>query len=404
MPFQIALSGLNAASSDLNVTANNIANVNTTGFKSSRAEFADLFPISAYGLSSTATGVGVRTSRVAQQMTQGPINTTGNTLDLAISGEGFFTLSDNGSMVYTRAGAFGTDKNGYVVNAAGQRLQVFPPTSNGSFDTARLADLQLSTSTNPPLATRSIDANVNLPSGASAPTTTPFDATDPASYNYTRSTQVYDSLGTAHQAALYFVKGATANSWDVHVQIDGVDAGSSALTYSDSGTLLTPANGQITLPTYTPTSGAAAMNLSLDLGQSTQYGEDFAVNSLTQDGYTTGSLTTIEITAEGIVQARYTNGQATPLGQVALARFPNPQGLQQLGDTGWGETFAAGQPIRGGGDSPNFGAIQSGALEGSNVDLSAQLVNMITAQRNYQANAQMISTADQITQTIINIR
>ncbi|WP_028006974.1 flagellar hook protein FlgE [Solimonas flava] len=404
MPFQIALSGLNAASSDLNVTANNIANVNTTGFKSSRAEFADLFPISAYGLSSTATGVGVRTSRVAQQMTQGPINTTSNTLDLAISGEGFFTLSDNGSMVYTRAGAFGTDKNGYVVNAAGQRLQVFPPTSNGSFDTARLADLQLSTSTNPPLATSGIDANVNLPSSASAPTTTPFDATDPASYNYTRSTQVYDSLGTAHQAALYFVKGATANSWDVHVQIDGADAGSSTLTYSDSGTLLTPANGQIALPTYTPTSGAAAMNLSLDLGKSTQYGEDFAVNSLTQDGYTTGSLTTIEITAEGIVQARYTNGQATPLGQVALARFPNPQGLQQLGDTGWGETFAAGQPIRGGGDSPNFGAIQSGALEGSNVDLSAQLVNMITAQRNYQANAQMISTADQITQTIINIR
>lgn len=404
MPFQIALSGLNAASSDLNVTANNIANVNTTGFKSSRAEFADLFPISAYGLSSTATGVGVRTSRVAQQMTQGPINTTSNTLDLAISGEGFFTLSDNGSMVYTRAGAFGTDKNGYVVNAAGQRLQVFPPTSNGSFDTARLSDLQLSTSTNPPLATGSIDANVNLPSSASAPTTTPFDANDPTSYNYTRSTLVYDSLGTSHQAALYFVKGATANSWDVHVQIDGTDAGSSTLTYSDSGTMLTPANGQITLPTYTPSSGAAAMDLTLDLGQSTQYGEDFAVNSLTQDGYTTGSLTTIEITAEGIVQARYTNGQATPLGQVALARFPNPQGLQQLGDTSWGETFAAGQPIRGGGDSPNFGAIQSGALEGSNVDLSAQLVNMITAQRNYQANAQMISTADQITQTIINIR
>ncbi|WP_028081893.1 flagellar hook protein FlgE [Solimonas soli] len=404
MPFQIALSGLNAASADLNVTANNIANVNTTGFKQSRAEFADLYPISAYGLAATATGVGVRTARVAQQLAQGSINTTGNTLDLAISGEGFFTLSDNGAMVYTRAGAFGTDKSGYVVNAAGQRLQVFPPTSGGGFDSARLADLQLSTTTNPPQASASITANVNLPSSASAPATTPFDANDATSYNDTRSVQVYDSLGTAHQASMYFVKGAAANTWDVHVQVDGTDVGTSTMSYSDSGTLLTPAGGKITLPAYTPGTGAAAMNLTLDVGASTQYGDEFAVNSLKQDGYTTGSLTTIEITAEGVVQARYTNGQATPLGEIALARFPNPQGLQQLGDTSWGETFAAGQPIRGSGDSPNFGAIQSGALEGSNVDLSAQLVNMITAQRNYQANAQMISTADQITQTIINIR
>jgi len=404
MPFQIALSGLNAASADLNVTANNIANVNTTGFKSSRAEFADLFPISAYGLSSTATGIGVRTGRVAQQMTQGSINTTGNTLDMAIGGEGFFTLSDNGAIVYSRAGAFGTDDNGYVVNAAGQRLQVFPTTANGGFDTARLGDLQLSTTTNPPKPTAAINANVNLPSTDDAPATTPFDASDATSYNQTRSLTVYDSLGTAHQAAMYYVKGATANTWDVHVQIDGSDVGGGTVTYSDTGTLLTPAGGDLTLNAYTPGNGAAAMNLSLDLGDSTQYGDSFSLNSLTQDGYTTGSLTTVEITAEGIVQARYTNGQATPLGQIALTRFPNPQGLQQLGNSTWGETYVAGQPIRGAGDSPNFGGIQSGALEGSNVDLTAQLVNMITAQRNYQANAQMISTADQITQTIINIR
>lgn len=404
MPFQIALSGLNAAMSDLNVTANNIANVNTTGFKSSRAEFADLYPISAYGLSSTATGIGTRTSRVAQQMTQGNISTTGNTLDLAISGEGFFTLSDNGAMVYTRAGAFGTDDKGYVVNAAGQRLQVFPPTANGSFDTARLVDLQLSTSTNPPKPSALITANVNLPSTAEAPATTPFDATDATSYNETRALTVYDSLGTGHQAAMYYVKGATLNSWDVHVQIDGVDAGGGTLTYSDTGELLTPTDGTLPLNAYTPSNGAAAMNLSLALGGSTQYGDSFSLNSLTQDGYATGALTTVEITAEGIVQARYTNGQATPLGQIALTRFPNAQGLQQLGDSSWAESYAAGTPIRGTGDSANFGGIQSGALEGSNVDLSAQLVNMITAQRNYQANAQMISTADQITQTMINIR
>ncbi|NGY04406.1 flagellar hook protein FlgE [Solimonas terrae] len=404
MPFQIALSGLNAASADLNVTANNIANVNTTGFKSSRAEFADLFPISAYGLASNATGIGVRTARVAQQLSQGSVNTTGNTLDLAISGEGYFTLSDNGATVYSRAGAFGTDDHGYVVNAAGQRLQVFPATANGSFDTAQLGDLQLSSTTNPPRASTAISANINLPSTDSAPTTTPFDASDASSYNQTRSLTVYDSLGTAHQAAMYYVKGAAANSWDVHVQVDGSDVGGGTVTYSSSGALLTPAGGDLALNSYTPGNGAAAMNLNLDLGDSTQYGDTFSLNTLTQDGYTTGSLTTVEITAEGVVQARYTNGQATPLGQIALTRFPNPQGLQQLGNSTWGETYVAGQPIRGAGDSPNFGGIQSGALEGSNVDLTAQLVNMITAQRNYQANAQMISTADQITQTIINLR
>ncbi|NKF21754.1 flagellar hook protein FlgE [Solimonas marina] len=404
MPFQIALSGLNAASSDLNVTANNIANVNTTGFKSSRAEFADMFPISAYGLASTATGIGTRTARVAQQMSQGNINTTGNTLDLAISGEGFFTLSNNGSLAYSRAGAFGTDENGYVVNASGMRLQVFPATSSGTFDTSQLSDLQLSTTTNAPRATTTVNANVNLPSSDDVPATTTFDANDPTSYNDTRSVTVYDSLGTAHQAAMYFVKGSTANSWDVHVQVDGSDVGGGSVTYSDSGELLTPSNGQLSLGAYTPSNGAAAMNLSFDLSDSTQYGDTFSLNSLTQDGYTTGSLTTVEVTDGGIVQARYSNGQATPLGQIALTRFPNAQGLQQLGDSTWGETYDAGQPIRGAADSPNFGGVQSGALEGSNVDLTAQLVNMITAQRNFQANAQMISTADQITQTIINIR
>jgi flagellar hook protein FlgE len=404
MPFQIALSGLNAASADLNATANNIANVNTTGFKSSRAEFADMFPISAYGLSATATGIGTRTARVAQQMTQGNISTTGNTLDLAISGEGFFTLSDNGTHVYSRAGAFGTDDNGYVVNAAGQRLQVFPAIAGGGFDTAQLADLQLSTSTNPPKATATINANVNLPSSDEAPATTPFDASDATSYNDTRSLTVYDSLGTAHQAAMYFVKGSVANSWDVHVQVDGNTVGGGSVTYSSSGDLLTPAGGVLSLSPYTPASGAAPMSLNLDLADSTQYGDTFSLNTLTQDGYTTGALTTVEVTDSGVVQARYSNGQATPLGQVALTRFPDPQGLQQLGNSTWGETYVAGQPIRGSGDSPNFGGIQSGALEGSNVDLTAQLVNMITAQRNFQANAQMISTADQITQTIINIR
>ncbi|HEY0973312.1 MAG TPA: flagellar hook protein FlgE [Solimonas sp.] len=406
MPFRIALSGLNAASADLSVTANNIANVNTTGYKESRAEFADLFPISSYGLASNATGIGTSVSRVSQQFEQGSITTTGSQLDLALSGEGFFTLSDNGATVYSRAGAFGTDRNGYVVNAAGQRLQVFPPVRGGtSFDTARLSDLQLRTGDNPPAASTRVNADINLPANAQPPATTPFAATDPTSYNHTTSVTLYDSLGVAHTGNLYFIKDAGANTWNVQLQVDGTDVGGlNALTYSDTGELLTPSDGLLTLAGFTPTTGAAAMNLTLALGDSTQFGSSFGVASLTQDGYAAGRLTGIEITQEGIVQARYTNGQATPLGQLALANFANPQGLQQLGNSGWAETYASGQVIRGPAGSTNFGLVQSGALEGSNVDLTEQLVNMITAQRNFQANAQMISTADQVTQTVLNIR
>ncbi len=406
MTFTIALSGLNAATKDLNATANNIANVNTTGFKRSRAEFSSVFPISSYGVSSNATGIGTRLSRVAQQFEQGSINYTQNALDLAISGEGFFTVSDGGARAYTRAGAFGTDNNGHVVNASGQRLQVFPPVSGATgFDTSRLTDLRLSVSDNPPSATGGITAGVNLPANAQPPANGTFDAEDPTSYNFTRSLTVYDSLGVAHSANLYFVKGAGANAWDVRVRVDDADVGgANAMTFSGSGQLLTPAGGALTLPDYDPANGASPMTLELDLGAATQFGESFGVNDLTQDGYATGRLIGVEVTQEGIVQARYTNGQATPLGQLALATFPNPQGLQQLGDSAWAETYAAGAAILGPAGSSNLGLVQAGALEGSNVDLTEQLVNMITAQRNFQANAQMISTADQITQTIINLR
>ncbi|HSW12556.1 MAG TPA: flagellar hook protein FlgE [Solimonas sp.] len=406
MTFRIALSGLNAASADLGVTANNIANANTTGFKGSRAQFADFFPQSAHGLSDNAIGSGVRLDKVAQQFSQGSVNFTDNNLDLALSGEGFFTLSDNGATVYSRAGAFGTDRSGFVVNASNQRLQVYPPVAGGTaFDTAQLSDLQLSTSDNPPAATTSIETGVNLPANASVPATATFDATDPTSYNHTTSVTIYDSLGAPHTANLYFVKAAAANDWNLNVLVDGVAAGpATPLSYSSSGQLTAPAGGSITLPPATTTTGSAPLSLDLDLAGSTQYGERFSVNSLRQDGYATGRLTGIEVTDEGIVQARFTNGQATPLGQVALANFANPQGLQQLGDASWGETFSSGAVIRGQAGDTNFGQIQSGALEASNVDLTAQLVNMITAQRNFQANAQMISTSDQITQTIINIR
>jgi flagellar hook protein FlgE len=406
MSFRVALSGLNAAQADLSVTANNIANANTTGFKQSRAEFADFFPVSAYGLADNAIGSGVRLDRVAQQFTQGTVNFTNNALDLAISGEGFFTLSDNGAMVYSRSGAFGTDRDGYVVNASGQRLQVFPPIpGTDSFDTAQLTDLRMSTADNPPAATTRIEAGYTLPANASVPTVSPFSATDPTTFNHTTAVTIYDSLGAAHQASLFFVKTANPNEWEMYAQVDGANVGGAQLLqYSNTGTLTSPANGDIVLPSTATTTGSAPLDLTVNVSASSQYGERFTVSRLGQDGYTTGRLSGIEVGDGGVVQARYTNGQSSPLGQLALSTFPNNQGLQQIGDTVWVESFNAGAAIRGIAGSGSFGLVQSGALEASNVDLTEQLVNMITAQRNFQANAQMISTSDQVTQTIINIR
>lgn len=407
MSFNIALTGLNAASADLAVTSNNIANANTVGYKESRSQFADFFLANAYGVTDTAVGGGVRVAKVAQQFTQGAISVTNNSLDLAVSGTGWFTLAKDGAVSYTRSGQFGTDRNGFIVNGSGARLQAYPPVAGGTaFDTASLADIQLSTSDNPPNATTLLNTGVNLPAEATAPATTPFSASDPTSYNNTTSVTIYDSLGTGHPANLYFVKsGTTANEWTVHTRIDGTDVGTgTTVTFNADGSLATPTDGRITLPAYATATGSSPVTMTVDLSNSTQYGNSFSVNSLTQDGYATGRLSGIEVTQEGIVQARFTNGQATRLGKLAMANFANPQGLQQLGDTSWGETYASGPVIRGSANTSNFGLIQSGALEGSNVDITKQLVNMIVAQRSFQANAQMISTNDQITQTIINIR
>lgn len=405
MAFRLALSGINAASTDLAVTANNIANTNTIGFKSSRAQFAEVFSVSAQGVSSSAVGNGVRVADVAQQFKQGNIDSTGNALDLALSGQGFFIVSDNGALLYTRAGAFQVDRDGYVVNSNNNRLQTYPPNPGGGFNTGALADLRLVTSESPPTPTSSVEIVLNLPGNATPPTVAPFSVTDPDSYSHSTSLTVYDSLGAAHTATLYFTKTANTNEWEQRLYIDGTAVGGpQTLQYSTSGQLISPANGLLSYPAYTPATGAAPMTITLDAGRTTQYGSNFAVNAITQDGYTTGRLIGIDIEATGVVQARFTNGRSTPLGQVALAQFSNPNGLQQLGDTNWGETFASGQALRGVAGNAGLGLIQSGALEASNVDITEQLVNMITSQRNFQANAQMISTSDQITQTIINIR
>jgi flagellar hook protein FlgE len=403
--FDIGLSGLTAASSDLDVTANNVANANTVGFKESRAEFADVFAAGAVNLNTSQVGEGVRLSTTAQQFTQGNISTSGSNLDLAISGDGFFTVQDpSNGIVYTRNGQFSEDKNGNVVTATGQALQVYPPTSTGGFNTGSLSDLNLQTAQSTPLATTGGTVILNLPAGSAPPAGGAFDPTNPATYNQSTSTTVYDSLGNSFPATFFFTQTAAPGVWNVNMTVNGVLNGTTnQLTFSNTGAVTAPVGGALNFPGFAPADGAAAMNMTFNFGQTTQFGGGFGVTSIIQNGFATGQLSTVSIDPTGVVSAVYTNGRSTQLGQLALANFPDPQGLKQLGDTSWAETFTSGTHISGTAGSAGFGSVQSGALEASNVDLTTQLVNMITAQRAFQANAQVITTANQLSQTVINI-
>jgi flagellar hook protein FlgE len=402
--FSIALSGLTASSSDLDVTANNIANADTVGFKESRAEFADVYASGAVNLNTSVTGEGVRLASTAQQFTQGNISTSSSNLDLAISGDGFFTLQSPQGVVYSRNGQFAEDSNGNVVSSTGQALQVYPPLVNGGFNTGALSDLNLQTAQSAPQATTTGTAILNLPAGATVPTVAPFDPTNSLTYNQSTSTTVYDSLGNAYPATMYFTQTAAPNVWAVNLTVNGTQVGAAQdLTFSNNGAQTVPAGGGLTFAGFNPPDGGQAMSMNFNFGQTTQYGGAFGVTSITQNGYATGQLSTVAIDPSGIVSAVYTNGRSTELGQLAMANFPNPQGLKQLGDTNWSQTFTSGNVVQGTASSAGFGSIQSGALESSNVDLTTELVNMITAQRSFDANAQVITTANQESQTVIGI-
>ena len=404
MSFNVALTGLNAATQDLAVTSNNLANAATVGFKSSRAEFGDIYAATQTGVSSTAVGNGVRVQAVAQQFSQGNVETTGNSLDLAINGNGFFTLSNGGAISYTRDGQFQLNNAGQVVTSSGAALQVYAPLPTGGFNTGGLSNLTLTTNESAPQATSTASITATLPANATVPTTTPFSPSQPSSFTDTTSLTVYDSLGAAHTASLYFSKGAAANDWSVQTYVDGNAVGTPQdLQYSTSGVLTSPANGQVTLPAYTPATGASPMNMTFDFSQTQQTGNTFSVTGVQQNGFTTGTLTGINIDPTGIVQASFTNGRSVDLGQVAMANFANNQGLQQNGNASWTATTASGSVVQGVAGGSGFGSLQSGALEQSNVDTTTALVSMITAQRDFQANAQMIQTQDQITQTVITV-
>jgi len=401
--FSIALSGLTAASSDLDVTANNIANADTIGFKSSRSEFADLYASGAADLNQAVAGEGVELTTNAQQFTQGDITTTSSNLDLAISGNGFFTLQSANGYVYSRNGQFQENSNGDVVTATGQALQVYPPLANGTFNTGALSNLNLQTAQSAPAATTTGSVILNLPANSAVPTGGAFNPAQSNTYNQSTSTTVYDSLGNSYPATFYFSATANPNVWAVNTTINGQSTGAAQdLTFSDTGVLTAPANGNLNFA-YAPTDGAQPLAVSFNFSDTTAYGGSFGVSSITQNGYATGQLSTVAIDSSGIVSAVYTNGRSTQLGQLAMANFPNPQGLTQLPDNNWASTFDSGTVVQGVASTAGFGTIQSGALESSNVDLTTELVNMITAQRAFDANAQVVTTSNQESQTIIQI-
>jgi len=451
MAFDTSVSGILSASADLGIIGNNIANASTTGFKQSRAEFTDIYATSLLGTAGTSIGQGVKLNSVTQDFAQGNIEFTNNSLDLAINGNGFFRMSDEGVATYTRAGSFQLDRDGFLVNSSNMRLQGFPIDEAGNI-TGELGDIQLSTQLIDPKATTTVSITSNLDSREAQPSVawpdnppaagtkfSPFGTTPnapaPTQFNSSTSLTVYDGFGNPHVLAMYFLKDAAANTWEVKVAIDGVEqdgltadgeavaAGTTTLANAQT-TLQFEANGKLdttaagpyagpallTITNWTPldangvANGAAAETFTIDLSTFTQFGADFAVGSIQQDGYSTGQLRGLEIDSSGVLFTRYTNGQSRQQNQIALAGFTNPNGLQPAGDTNFVETFAAGQPTITTPGLSGTGALQSGALEASNVEITSQLVKMIIAQRNFQANAQMIQTEDAVTQTVINLR
>jgi flagellar hook protein FlgE len=402
MSFQTGLSGLNTASRNLDVIGNNIANANTVGMKSSRAEFADLVASSLGVGGGSAAGIGTSVATVSQQFSQGNINITGSDLDVAINGGGFFQLQQpDGSPAYTRNGAFKLDKLGNVITNSGANLMGYPTDTAGAPTSTTIEPLQLPTSA--PIGaqqTTTIAAEFNL--DARAPI---LPVVSPIATTYGTSLTAYDSQGVALPVSLYFSKvtptTAGTDEWAVYDSPAGATIGS--LVFDASGALTSSTAGTLTLTPAAP-SIVPPFPVTVDFSQVTQYGAGFAVSNLTQDGYAPGELVSLKIGEDGVITARYSNGETQAAGQVALADFRNVQGLAPTGGGNWSETFASGQPVQGSPGQGKFGVLRAGALEESNVDLTAELVNMMTAQRAYQANAQTIKTQDQVLSTLVNLR
>lgn len=425
MGFQQGLSGLNAASKNLDVISNNIANVGTVGFKSSRTEFSDVYATAAFGTNNLQAGLGTQTVSVAQQFAQGGVSVTSNPLDVAISGNGFFRLHSESGNTYTRSGQFRMDKDGFLITNTGENVTGY---TNLTLDTAfkvvgtsNLGNIKIDLDGINAQATTDLALNVNLNSSAVAPGSLPtpiaFDATNPASYNYSTSVSVYDSLGTEHTVRYFFVKeNAVPNTWTGYAYLDntapgliptgdqmdlGGPGGGHTMTFSSTGNLT---GGLTATNTAVPISGALPLTIDMNFTGSSQYFGGSGVNSVSQNGFQSGSLVGLSIGDDGVISGRYSNGVNQPLQQLVLVTFRNPQAMVPVGQSQWVATLDAGSETVNKPGEGVAGKLQSNSVEDSNTDLTGELVNLIIAQRLYQANAQSITAQSTILQTLVNLR
>jgi flagellar hook protein FlgE len=429
MSFYTSLSGLRAATTDLGTVSNNIANVGSVGFKKSRASFGDIMPASK-----TTAGQGTRLKGIEQQFSQGGFESSARELDVAISGTGFFVTRDSltgGTTYFTRNGSLAIDAQRYLTDSNGAYVQVLPVDDEGTVTAADLAsaqNMQLPLTNGEPRATGNIALEVSFPSNADKPASRgaygasnpyAFDRLDPNSYNYSQQTTVYDSAGKAIPATLYFVRtqsriaGDSTDTWESHLFVGNVEASSdptSATTVPitlefDADGAMTAPTGPVTFASVTPSGASAALDLTIDFGAATQQASGtFSVGSLEQDGIASAQLTDVSIGEDGLVTATFSDGTTEALGKLAIANFSNPSGLRQQGDARWTVTGDSGQAQVGTAGTEGFGRLQTGALERANVDITEELVSLISAQRNFQANAKAIETANAMTQSIMNLR
>ncbi|PSW03531.1 flagellar hook protein FlgE [Photobacterium lipolyticum] len=396
MSMNIGMSGLIATSEQMNSISHNIANVGTAGYKSSRTEFQDIYAPEFGGGEMN----GVEVAAVRQSFKNGTTTPTGRNGDLAINGEGFFMVESNGQDMYTRNGVFNLDKNGYLVTSDGSRLQGYGVTDSGQIQTGSITDLAVATGEMPARSSTKVNMGVNLDANSPAidPAQKIFDPEDPSTFTSSATTTVYDSLGAEHEVTQYYVKTAD-NAWNVNYVVDGdkASAQKTTLAFDANGKLTSSNNFDLT---FTPKNGSAQQTIQFDVEETTQFGSEFSIAKNSQDGHAPGQVAGWYFEADGRVYARYSNGQTKVQGQVALARFPNQEGLQQAGNTRWTQTFSSGSALVGAAGTGQLGDVRTGMYENSNVDLSSEMVNLMSAQSNYQANAKTIKVAQEMTQIL----
>jgi len=422
MSFYTSLSGLQASQSEMSTISHNLANVSTNGFKKSRTEFADVIASSVQLAPSQQIGSGTVVKANRQQFGQGNLIQSANTLDLAVSGDGFFAVKpsiDSAAVNFTRNGGFLVDANRYVVDSNGSHLQVYPVDGSGSvvatgIDSATSLRLPATSGTATP--TKNVGMSVNLNANSALPATAKFDRFDPTSYNQSAQTTVYDSDGNAMTMTNYFARATTptapdtTSEWKVYSFVgdkqmtsnNGADT-AQTLTFTDGK--VDPAPDAVVFDEYTTAGSATPQQITFLFGKdSTQVASPFNVALRSQDGKAVGQLQGVAIDEKGVVKASFSNGETQALGQVMLANFSNPEGLRQLGSSYWGSTGISGEAKLGTAGENGFGKLMSGTIERSNVDITEELVSLIAAQRNFQANSKALDTASQISQTIFNIR